>query len=78
MYNCSSYYRQKKDSDSIATDSLGVTLKAEDITFEGEKNSNNQTEVSSPESSHGKSQQQPATRREEKAARKPTYEEVYF
>ena len=78
MYNCSSYYRQKKDSDSIATDSLGVTLKAEDITFEGEKNSNNQTEVSSPDSSHGKSQQQPATRREEKAARKPTYEEVYF
>ncbi len=79
MYNCASYYRQKKDTDSISIDSIGAMIREQSITIDGGLGGEEQVGKASPEAGHADGNQpQAAPSRKEKASRKPTYEDVYF
>ena len=79
MYNCASYYRQKKDTDSISVDSIGALIREQSITIDGGLGGDEQVGEASPKAGHADGNKpQAAPGRKEKPARKPTYEDVYF
>ncbi len=83
MYNCDSYYRSRRDTDSVSTDS--IVSEEEAVTFEG-----SETPAAATENGHehsaghaetvkeGTAEHPKAAATETKKRKKPTYEDVTF
>jgi len=91
MYNCASYYKSRKDTDSIASDSLKIDEMGGDVTFDEEgnpivphhgENPEGETQQGEPTTVHPSEGTDPhhngEAAPEKKKKKSATYEDVYF
>ena len=83
MYNCSSYYRKKENSDSSLIDSIGAAISGVSISLDPEINpvsrdTSRNHGGTHPTAPHNDKQRNKTGHNNEAGKRKPSYEDVYF